>query len=269
MTTFAQRLHHAIDSFGPICVGVDPSPALLDQWNLSDDAGGLASFTDIILDAFSGRVCAFKPQVAFFERHGSAGVAVLERFQQAAREAGTLVIADAKRGDIGSTMAGYAEAFLGDGPLAADAVTLSPYLGVGALRPAFEVAQANGRGAFVLCLTSNPEGFDLQRDISAVVAREVGEVNTELWPGERGSVGLVIGATVGNALESNGVNIAGMGGPVLAPGVGAQGATLADVYNTIGQNVDIVIPISRGLLTIGPDPDQLFMTFASLYRRLP
>ena len=95
-----------------------------------------------------GRVAAFKPQAAFFERHGSRGVAVLEEVIAACREVGTLCIVDAKRGDIGSTMDGYAQAFLSDAsPLAGDAVTLSPYLGVGSLTPALELARQTGRGS--------------------------------------------------------------------------------------------------------------------------
>jgi len=138
------------------------------------------------MEAFAGEVALVKPQSAFFERHGSAGIAVLERVLADAREAGTLVLLDVKRGDIGSTMGGYADAYLTDGsPLAADAVTLSPYLGFGSLDPALTRAASTGRGVFVLARTSNPDGAVVQlaeRDgravaqamVDAVAARNAG-----------------------------------------------------------------------------------------------
>ena len=155
---FGDRLYAAMREHGPVCVGIDPHASLLAQWGLDDDANGVREFSLRVVEALGGRAAAFKPQAAFFERHGSRGVAVLEEVIAACREVGTLCIVDAKRGDIGSTMAGYAEAFLSDqSPLAGDAVTLSPYLGVGSLTPALELAKATGRGVFVLALTSNPE----------------------------------------------------------------------------------------------------------------
>ena len=132
---------------GPLCAGIDPSPALLEQWGLPDSADGLRTFGLRCVEAFAGAVPVVKPQVAFFERHGSAGLAALESVLAAARQAGLLVIADAKRGDIGTTMDAYASAWLDpDSPLCADAVTVHPYLGIGALRPAFDLAAAAGRG---------------------------------------------------------------------------------------------------------------------------
>src|SRR5689334_10233293 len=125
---FGERLAATIDARGPLCVGIDPHPALLAGWGLADDVQGLETFALTVVEALGDRVAVLKPQVAFFERHGSAGVAVLERVLRDAASAGALTIADAKRGDIGSTMAAYAEAFLRDGsPLAADAVTVSPF----------------------------------------------------------------------------------------------------------------------------------------------
>ncbi|MDN6332860.1 MAG: orotidine-5'-phosphate decarboxylase, partial [Micrococcaceae bacterium] len=148
---------------GPLCVGIDPHPGLLADWALTDDAAGVERFALSVVEALAGEVAMVKPQVALFERHGSAGMAALERTLAACSQAGLLSLADAKRGDIGSTMAAYADAWLRDGsPLAADAVTLSPYLGFGSLRPALEAAAASGRGIFVLALTSNPEGASVQ-----------------------------------------------------------------------------------------------------------
>lgn len=116
--------------------------------------------------ALADRVAVLKPQSAFFERHGSAGVQVLEHTFAAARDAGAIVLLDVKRGDIGSTAQAYADAYLGPtSPLAADAVTVSPYLGFGALRPFFATAAEHGRGVFVLALTSNPEGASVQQAV--------------------------------------------------------------------------------------------------------
>ena len=148
---------------GPLCVGIDPHPSLLDAWGLPATAQGLERFALRVLEAAVDRCTAVKPQVALFEAYGAAGFAVLERVLRESREAGVLSIADAKRGDIGSTMAAYASAWLSDdSPLAADAVTLSPYLGFESLRPALDLARRTGRGTFVLALTSNPEGASVQ-----------------------------------------------------------------------------------------------------------
>ena len=159
---FGERLAGAMADRGPLCLGIDPHPELLHAWGLRADAEGLAEFSDICVAAFGG-FAVVKPQVAFFEAYGAAGFAVLERTIAALRRAGVLVLADAKRGDIGSTMAAYAQAWAGDSPLAADAVTASPYLGFGSLQPLLDVAREHGRGVFVLAATSNPEGASVQR----------------------------------------------------------------------------------------------------------
>ncbi|WP_054953665.1 orotidine-5'-phosphate decarboxylase [Flaviflexus massiliensis] len=280
--TFASRLSKAQERFGPICVGADPHAAILGSWGLPDSPAGLQSFSEIFTEAFAGRVASIKPQVAFFERHGSRGLAVLEELIGAFREAGTLVIADAKRGDIGSTMAGYADAWLGDGPLGSDAVTLSPYLGVGSLEPAFELAAQNDRGIFVLAATSNPEGAAIQGAQTAPVTRksgsadpgqdridlpgdvavaqrvlaELGAYNVSYWPGVPGSLGAVIGATTSQRLAAWGVDAAVLHGPILAPGVGAQGASVQDAEGVARGNL-LCIPVSRAILRAGPDVDAL------------
>lgn len=163
---FGTRLRSAMDERGPLCVGVDPHAALLDSWGLTDDIAGLERFTFTVVEALADTVAVFKPQAAFFERFGSRGVAVLERAVGDLRAAGGLVVMDAKRGDIGSTMAAYAEAFLRkDSPLFSDALTVSPYLGYGSLKPAVDLARESGAGLFVLALTSNPEGAEVQRAV--------------------------------------------------------------------------------------------------------
>ncbi|MCB5282542.1 orotidine-5'-phosphate decarboxylase [Arthrobacter sp. AL08] len=256
--SFGSRLGRAMAERGPLCVGIDPHPALLQQWGLNDDAAGLESFSLTVLEAVSALAAAVKPQVALYERHGSAGMAVLERTLAAAAQAGVLTIADAKRGDIGSTMAAYADAWLRDGSaLAADSVTLSPYLGFESLRPALELAAHTGRGVFVLALTSNPEGASVQHVGGAdSVARRIvraAAAENRRYPGELGSVGLVVGATVGSALLDLDLDLAVVRGPILAPGLGAQGATAADLRRTFGGAYGQVLATSsRDILSAGP-----------------
>ena len=281
---FGIRLARAMDAHGPLCIGLDPHPGLLAAWGLPDDATGLRDFARRVLDAVAGRVAAVKPQSALFERHGSAGVAVLEEVVAAGRETGTLVVVDAKRGDIGSTMAGYADAYLRDGsPLAGDALTVSPYLGFGSLGPAVDAAAATGRGLFVLALTSNPEGASVQhavapdgRSVARVVAEEAAALNAaELaaaGPGSTasagaaagatraalGSTGLVVGATIGDAARRLGVDLAAVRGPLLAPGVGAQGAGPAELADVFGAARGAVLASSsRGVLAAGPEVSAL------------
>jgi orotidine-5'-phosphate decarboxylase len=257
---FGERLTDAVADRGRLCVGIDPHPGLLERWGLTDDVTGLERFAMACVEALAGEVAVLKPQVAFFEAHGSAGLAVLERTTAAAQQAGALVLADAKRGDIGSTMAAYARAWLGDGsPLAADAVTLSPYLGVGALHPALELAASTGRGVFVLALTSNPEGAAVQRAVDAdgrtvaqAVVDSLGVRNAGAVP--LGSAGIVVGATVG----ALGVDHTALNGPVLAPGLGAQGASAQDLARVFSGVGHLVLPTtSRDVLRHGPGVDAL------------
>lgn len=245
-----------MDSRGPLCVGIDPHDSLLSAWGLHDDVQGLERFTRTVVDALADRVAVFKPQSAFFERFGSRGVAVLERAVADLRDAGALVVLDAKRGDIGSTMTAYAETFLRkDSPLFADALTVSPYLGYGSLKPAVDLARDNGCGLFVLALTSNPEGAEVQRavredgrTVAATMLAHLAAENAGEAP--LGSFGAVVGATLGD-LSSYDLDI---NGPLLAPGIGAQGATPADLPAVFGAAVRNVVPsVSRGVLRHGPD----------------
>ncbi|MGF9661826.1 orotidine-5'-phosphate decarboxylase [Arthrobacter crystallopoietes] len=260
-TGFGARLQAAMAARGPLCVGIDPHPGLLHAWGLDDDAGGLERFSLTVLEAVGEVAAAVKPQVALFERHGSRGLAALEKVLAAAAGAEVLTIADAKRGDIGSTMAAYAEAWLADGSsLAADAVTLSPYLGYESLRPALDLAEQTGRGVFVLALTSNPEGASVQHvggedSVARRIVRAAAADNAAARDsGELGSVGLVVGATVGDAPARLGLDLAGLNGPVLAPGLGAQGATGADLRRSFGSAFGHVLGTSsRDILKAGPE----------------
>ncbi|MFE2524518.1 orotidine-5'-phosphate decarboxylase [Streptomyces sp. NPDC059382] len=260
VTPFGTRLRAAMDSRGPLCVGIDPHAALLASWGLDDDVAGLEKFSRTVVEALAREVAVFKPQAAFFERFGSRGIAVLERTVADARAAGTLVVMDAKRGDIGSTMAAYAETFLSpSSPLFSDALTVSPYLGYGSLAPAVDLARASGAGLFVLALTSNPEGAEVQRavredgrTIGATMLGHLAAENAGATP--MGSFGAVVGATLGD-LSSFDLDI---NGPLLAPGIGAQGATAADLPGVFGPAVRNVVPnVSRGVLKHGPDAGAL------------
>jgi orotidine-5'-phosphate decarboxylase len=249
---FGARLAESVSARGPLCLGIDPHPELLRAWGLDTSPEGLAAFCDTCVDAFAS-FAVVKPQVAFFEAYGSAGYAVLERTITALREAGVLVLADAKRGDIGSTMAAYAAAWAGDSPLAADAVTASPYLGFGSLCPLLETAAAYGRGVFVLAATSNPEGASVQRadaggrTVAQSIVDDAAAVNRTALP-EPGSVGVVVGATLEDVPD-----LSGLGGPVLVPGVGAQGGRPESLGGLGGSRPGQLLPAaSRAVLCAGP-----------------
>lgn len=271
-TPFGDRLARVMEEHGPVCVGIDPHPGLLEQWGLGVDVEGLRSFSLRVVEALGGRVAAFKPQAAFYERFGSAGMQVLEETVAACRDTSTLCIVDAKRGDIGSTMAGYAQAYLGEGSaLAGDAVTLSPYLGVGSLTPALDLARSTGRGVFVLCLTSNPEGATVQHargsgdaSVAGLVASEIGRRNLECDFEHMGPFGLVVGATVGSAVDDLALDLEGVRGPLLAPGFGAQGAGSAQVEEVFhGVRDRVLASSSRGVLRGGPTPGGLRDAFSA------
>ena len=258
MTGFGARLAAAKLSRGPLCLGIDPHPELLRAWDLPATADGLAAFCDTCIEAFSG-FAVVKPQVAFFEAYGAAGFAVLERAIAALRSAGALVLADAKRGDIGSTMAAYATAWAGDSPLAADAVTASPYLGFGSLRPLLEAAAAHDRGVFVLAATSNPEGATVQRatfdgrTVSQLIVDQAAVVNRSATVPEPGYVGVVLGATVFGAPD-----VSELGGPVLVPGVGVQGGRPEALGGLGGAAPGQLLPaVAREVLRAGPSVSDL------------
>jgi orotidine 5'-phosphate decarboxylase subfamily 2 len=263
-TTYGARVRALTDARGRFCAGIDPHPELLAAWGLPDSPAGLERFALSCAEVLSPHVALVKPQSAFFERHGSAGVAVLERTLAAIHEAGALTLLDVKRGDIGSTMAAYAQAYVDPAsPLAADAVTVSPYLGYESLRPMLDLARAHGRGVHVLTLTSNPDGGQVQHartENGHSVAAEIATCAQGDNEGEQplGSVGLVVGATVGTAVADLGLDLAAVNGPLLAPGVGAQGGTARDLHRVFGAAIGNVLPSSsRGLLAAGPDPAAL------------
>jgi orotidine-5'-phosphate decarboxylase len=261
ISSFGERLADLTAERGPLCVGVDPHPSLLASWGLAADAQGLERCARSLIEALGGIVPVFKPQSAFFEAYGAAGITVLERTLADIKAAGAISLLDVKRGDIGSTMDAYAAAYLSDGsPLAADAVTLSPFLGFGSLDGAIELADRGGRGVYVLALTSNPEGAQVQharapdgRTVGQIVIDEAASRNAvRRKPGARlGPVGVVIGATIGQTA----IDFSAFGGSILAPGIGAQGGTAADLAAVFHDATRFVLPsTSREVISAGPTP---------------
>ncbi len=254
MTPFGTRLAHAIEERGRFCVGIDPHAALLHEWGLADDVASLERFALTVVDAVAPVVGVVKPQSAFYERFGSRGIAVLERVVAESRAAGALVLMDAKRGDIGSTSQAYADAYLDPtSPLGCDAVTASPYLGFGSLDPMLEACRRHGGGLFVLALTSNKEGPEVQHartgagTVAGTVLAHLRAANAGAEP--VGSFGAVVGATIGDTEEDLDVN-----GPLLVPGFGAQGGTVDDMARIFGRAARWALPSSsREVLRAGPD----------------
>lgn len=264
MMGFGARLAQAMDDFGPLSVGVDPSPDMLAHWGLPDTAEGVLTFGQAVVEACERSVAAVKIQIAFFERHGARGIAALEQVLASAKHYNLMTIMDAKRGDIESTMAGYADAYLKPGsPLEVDAMTVSPYLGFDSLRPALDAATKYGKGVFVLCLTSNPEGASVQHSrnaegvaVATAIAAGAAQRNQGAIP--MGDIGLVVGATVGDAIRELPIPLSAVNGPILSPGVGAQGAgpaQLTAVFGTACRNV--LAHQSRGVLRAGPFVEKL------------
>jgi orotidine-5'-phosphate decarboxylase len=258
---FFLRLSKVVADRGPMCVGLDPSRDVVAQWGLDDTAEAVETVARTTLEAVADVVGIVKAQVAFYERHGSAGFTALGRVLRDARDAGLLAICDAKRGDIDSTNAGYAEAWLSDdSELAGDAVTMTCYLGVGAMTPVFELAHETGRGVFVVDASSNPEGRVVQTatvvegahaglPVDAALLAELARVN-EALDSDSPCVGAVVGAT----RRPGGIER--FEGPILVPGVGAQGPGTDDAraLRALLCHDALAINVSRHVLVAGPDP---------------
>ena len=261
--TFGSKLEKAFADFGQLCVGIDPHETLLEEWGLENSADGVDYFANKVIDAAAGRVGIIKPQVSFFERFGSAGFEVLERLTHRAHDAGLLVIADAKRGDIGSTMEAYLEAWLGRrSPFYADSLTVSPFLGLEATTSLLSDYLERGRGVIALVATSNPEGASVQlsetagESISSQIWNKIGQLNSVIaGPGDKfGAIGAVIGATL--KMSRFGLDLAqpGVKTPILAPGFGAQGAELGDIRAIFGEaSQQVIASVSRSVLSAGAE----------------
>jgi orotidine-5'-phosphate decarboxylase len=267
--SFAARFAAVRAASGPLVFGLDPSADLLEAWGMGDTADGLDRFADIVLEAAAGTVGLVKPQSAFYERHGWRGIRTLQRLIAGARDARILVVLDIKRGDVGSTNDAYAEAYLGKGaPLAADAITVHPYLGLGAMGSFVSRAAESGSCLLVVTRSSNPEGRAVQaalapggQPVEQDLLTRIGELNAQLAPGGIGPVGAVIGPT---HLRPE-LDLAAANALFLAPGVGAQGATPDDVAAVFAACPDRVMPsASRSLLAAGPGVSRLQDAVAEL-----
>lgn len=265
---FGTRLQHAVEERGRLCVGIDPHEFLLGSWGLPNTAAGAGEFGLRVVEAAAGRVGVVKPQIAFFERFGAAGFTALESVLGAARDAGLLLIADVKRGDVGTTLEAYAKAWLDEGsPLETDAMTVNPYQGFDSLAAALDLAERLGKGLFVLAATSNPEstsiqtarraqGSQLGETVAGGIANRAVAWNADHARGEFGSVGVVLGGTVD--FDRLGVDLPSLGQtprtPVLAPGFGHQGAEFARIRETFGEATEsVIVNVSRSVLAAGPD----------------
>jgi orotidine-5'-phosphate decarboxylase len=254
VNNFAVTLENKVAEFGSLCVGIDPSETELNNWGLEDTAHGAKEYSLRCIDAADGRIGIIKPQVAFFERFGSSGFIALEEVLQAARDLDLLVIADAKRSDIGSTMLGYSQAWFGDdSPLRVNALTVSTYLGPDSTVEMLEHARDVAGGIFLLAATSNKDAGHLQRaviDGRTVAAKVLEQAQSQ----GLGDCGIVIGATQDLELFGLGSIAKTDGGvPILAPGFGAQGAKLSDLKKLFGASAHRVIPnLSRALTSAGP-----------------
>lgn len=251
---FRTRLFRATQALGSLCPGIDPSAAVLERWGLPDSAEGARSFALQYLDALAGRVAIMKPNVAFFEQYGSAGLAALESFVSSARDAGMLTLIDAKRGDIASTNEAYARAWIArESPLAGDAVTVSPFLGVGALAPMIDAAEANGRGVFIVVRSSNADGREVQ-----LSSRPDGRTLETMLLDTAARRGNVVGAVVGLRAGATPLSLPS-GSFYLAPGLESQGADWADLTAQFAgmASTPIVVNLSRSLASAGPDPHAL------------
>jgi orotidine-5'-phosphate decarboxylase len=252
---FFERLTALATQRGALCVGIDPHEESLALWGLPFTLAALETFSRGMVAHLADTVAVFKPQSAFFEAFGSPGIAVLERVLADINQAGALSILDVKRGDIGSTMSAYARAYLADdSALASDAITLSPYAGLGALQPAIELAAASGRGVFVLARTSNPEGSRLQNSRDATKVSVAQQIVDEAQCVNDAATSPLVGLVVGATRADIGVDLARFTGWVLAPGIGAQGGRMSELATRFGAATNRVLPsASREIAAAGND----------------
>lgn len=266
---FGDRLAAAIaDKSSALVVGLDPNIELIaPEFTSSYTAGAnpdpearraldlriIEDYFMLVLDQIHPHAAAVKPQLAYFEVFGSQGIAALERLNARARELGLLVVADGKRGDIDSTAAAYGAAYLADGPLRADALTVNPFLGADALSPLVKLAIDNGRGLFILLHTSNPSGRTLQRFSNGpievadrVIEMVAADIASSVGQSGYSPIGFVVGATNPELFAS--VRAKLPNSYFLIPGVGAQGGNPADLKLACGKDGGgILVNSSRGI----------------------
>ena len=261
--SFAERFEQLRAQRGPFCLGLDPGPELLSAWGLQDDIRGLRAFCNKVIDAAAQQVSVIKPQSAYFERFGAAGLEVLADIIGSIHALGSLALLDVKRGDFGPTNEAYAGALLGpDSAMAADAITVHAYLGFGALEPFCRRAVQTNCGLFVVVMSSNPEGRALQAaqvapgvSVAQHLCDAITEANAAATAQPTGPFGAVVGLTADLAPDITARLPRSL---LLAPGLGAQGGTYEQLRERFAAARGRVLPSSsRGLLSQGPDPKRL------------
>ncbi|HEY4367889.1 MAG TPA: orotidine-5'-phosphate decarboxylase [Steroidobacteraceae bacterium] len=270
MPAFASRLTAAIRAHSPLCVGIDPSAALLKSCGLPDSADGAFEFGKRVLEAADFQLSIVKPQSAFFERFGSKGYRAMEELTALARSRDVLVLLDGKRGDIDTTAEAYADSyFSASSTLHVDAVTTHAYLGFAALEKFLAIALRNEGGVFVVVRSSNPEGLGLQtarlangETVAESLCRAITERNRLAGDHALGPIGAVVGATCEDAAATVAALPTSF---ILAPGVGAQGATMQDVLTRMPQARGRVLPnVSRAILANGASAAEIRTTIREL-----
>ncbi|MGV7019511.1 orotidine-5'-phosphate decarboxylase [Gardnerella vaginalis] len=263
-SNFGLRLKNAMAKYGPLCVGIDPHRKMLLNWGYKMDAQGAELFSMRMLQAMNGRAAAVKFQSSMFERYGSKGFAALERVLYAARQMDVITIVDCGHGGLSTTISALADAyFKPDAPLLTDAITLLPYYGARSMGGLINEALNNGKGVFIASLTSNREGASLQTAIrqtgsyrGTTVAHGIAQTaqifnnNTK----GMGSVGLIVGATIGDWMNGGGIDLTSFTGPILSPGYGWQGAEANDLKTVFaGTHGNVLVTVSRSIASHGPD----------------
>lgn len=256
--SFSERFVTLAQERSPLSLGLDPSEDLIRHWGLDDTVEGMRRFCETVLDAAGDRVSVVKPQCGFFERLGPGGMEVMASSISRAKYQGSLALIDCKRGDFSRTMTGYASAMLGQGSgFGGDAMTVTAYLGLDALQPVFDRAAACGAAVFVVVRSSNRDGHFLQTAVhpdGRTVAEALADAITAINAGSgraMGHVGAVVGATI-DPVDSAIIDRLPLS-LVLSPGVGAQGAEIADVRTKFGGAIRRTIPsVSRAILRQGP-----------------
>lgn len=256
--SFSERFVTLAHERSPLSLGLDPSEDLIRHWGLDDTVEGMRRFCETVLDAASDRVSVVKPQCGFFERLGPGGMEVMASSISQAKSQGSLALIDCKRGDFSRTMTGYANAMLGENSgFGGDAMTVTAYLGLDALQPVFDRAAVCGGAVFVVVRSSNADGHSLQkakhgsgRTVAETLADSITAFNAQSGQAI-GHVGAVVGATIDPADSSILSHLPRS--LILAPGVGAQGAEIADVGAKFGGAFRRTIPsVSRAILRHGP-----------------
>ncbi|MBL1431117.1 MAG: orotidine-5'-phosphate decarboxylase [Robiginitomaculum sp.] len=252
--SFGDKLTDSVRKYGPLCVGFDPHPARIPEM-FGTGLPAIKAFFLEVLQRIEGKCGIIKPQIALFERYGPSGLELLAELTFAAKNAGLLVLLDAKRGDIGSTAEGYAQAYLGtEAWLHVDAITLNPYMGMETLEPFFALAKENNKGVIVLVRTSNPGAADFQelqvsgKTVFECVAEKLAPFARDLQTGtdKWSSLMVVVGATAPN--EAKFLRNILPNCPFLVPGFGAQGASAEDALAATVNGEGVVVNASRGVL---------------------